>query len=200
MTFSINESDAITAVSNNLREETYRNFNIKKNIEVIYNFVDVNRFNKKPVTPFRQVIAPDNEKIITHASNFRSVKRVQDVVRVFGKIEKQMSAKLLFIGDGPDRSKVEEMCRRSELCKNVRFLGRQEEMEDILAITDLFILPSSYESFGLVALEAMAAHVPVISSNAGGLPEVNINGETGFLSDVGDVDAMAANALKILSC
>lgn len=199
VTFSINESDAITAVSNNLREETYRNFEIRKEIEVIYNFVDVTRFNKKPVTPFRQLIAPGDEKIITHASNFRSVKRVQDVVKIFEKIEQRIPAKLLFIGDGPDRSKVEEMCRNSVLCENVRFLGRQEEMEDILAITDLFILPSAYESFGLVALEAMAAHVPVISSNAGGLPEVNIDGETGFLSEVGDVGGMTANALRILT-
>lgn len=199
VTFSINESDAITAVSNNLREETYHNFNIKKPIDVIYNFVDVNRFNKKPVTPFRQLIAPNDEKIITHASNFRSVKRVQDVVKIFERIEKRIPAKLLFIGDGPDRSKVEEMCRSNALCENVRFLGRQEEMEDILAITDLFVLPSAYESFGLVALEAMAAHVPVISTNAGGLPEVNVEGETGFMSKVGDVDGMAKNAIKILS-
>lgn len=197
--FSINESNAITAVSNNLREETYRNFDIRKDIEVIYNFVDVDRFNKKPLTPFRQLIAPEGEKIITHASNFRPVKRVQDVVLIFEEILKKTPAKLLFVGDGPERSKAEELCREKGICHHIRFLGRQEEMEDILAITDLFVLPSSYESFGLVALEAMAAHVPVISSDAGGLPEVNIHGVTGFLSPVGDVHGMAANALKILT-
>lgn len=199
VTFSINESAAITAVSKNLRDETYNNFEIKKEIDVIYNFVDVKRFNKKPLTPFRKVIAPHNEKIITHASNFRSIKRVQDVVEIFENISHQIPAKLLFVGDGPDRSKIEEMARKKNICDNIRFLGRQEEMEDILAITDLFILPSAYESFGLVALEAMAAQVPVISSNAGGLPEVNINGVTGFLSDVGDVKSMSENAMKILN-
>lgn len=197
--FSINESDAITAVSNNLRDETYRNFNIRKDIQVIYNFVDVNRFNKKPLTPFRQVIAPNDEKILAHASNFRTVKRVQDVIRIFKQVLDVMPAKLLFVGDGPERSKVEEMCRQLNICQHIRFLGRQEEMEDIFAITDLFVLPSSYESFGLVALEAMAAHVPVISTNAGGLPEVNLDGVTGFLSDVGDVDSMAANAIRLLT-
>lgn len=197
--FSINESDAITAVSKNLRDETYENFDIKKDIEVIYNFVDVKRFNKKPITPFRQLIAPNDEKIITHASNFRPVKRVQDVVVIFEQILKDTPAKLLFVGDGPDRSKAEDLCRQKGICGQIRFLGRQEEMEDILAVTDLFVLPSSYESFGLVALEAMAAHVPVISSDAGGLPEVNIDGTTGFLSQVGDVDGMAANAVRILT-
>lgn len=199
VTFSINESAAITAVSKNLRDETYSNFDIHKEIEVIYNFVDVKRFNKKPLTPFRQVIAPEDEKIITHASNFRTVKRVQDVVSIFEYVLNHIPAKLLFIGDGPERSKIEEMCRQKNICENVRFLGRQEEMEDILAITDLFVLPSEYESFGLVALEAMAAQVPVISTNAGGLPEVNIEGVTGYLSDVGDVSSMSANALKILT-
>ncbi len=199
VTFSINESAAITAVSQNLRDETYHNFNIKKEIDVIYNFVDVKRFNKKPLTPFRNVIAPNNEKIITHASNFRAIKRVQDVLEIFENVSSQIPAKLLFVGDGPDRSKIEELARKKNICSNIRFLGKQEEMEDILAITDLFVLPSAYESFGLVALEAMASQVPVISSNAGGLPEVNIDGVTGFLSDVGDVKSMSENAIRILS-
>lgn len=199
VTFSINESNAITAVSKNLKEETYRNFDIRKDIDVIYNFVDVKRFNKKPLTPFKQVIAPNNEKILAHASNFRSIKRVQDVVMVFEKVSAKIPSKLLFIGDGPERSRVEEISRQRNLCGNIRFLGRQEEMEDILAVTDLFILPSAYESFGLAALEAMAAHVPVISTNTGGLPEVNIDGVTGFLSEVGDVESMADNALRLLS-
>lgn len=199
VTFSINESNAITAVSQNLREETYNYFQIRKEIEVIYNFVDVARFNKKPLAPFRQAIAPSGELIITHASNFRKIKRVQDVVYVFQKVLKEVPCKLLLIGDGPERSKIEEICRQSQICDSIRFLGRQEEMEDILAITDLFILPSEYESFGLAALEAMASRVPVISSDAGGLPEININGVTGFLSPVGDIEDMASNAIHILS-
>ncbi len=198
VTFSINESSAITAVSKNLRDETYSNFDIQKEIEVIYNFVDIKRFNKKPLTPFRQVIAPNGEKILTHASNFRPIKRVDDVIEIFKGVIQHIPAKLLLVGDGPERSRIEEMCRHQDLCGHVRFLGRQEEMEDILAITDIFLLPSEYESFGLVALEAMASQVPVISTNAGGLPEININGVTGYLSDIGNVREMSANALKIL--
>lgn len=198
VTFSMNESAAITAVSNNLRDETYRNFKIEKEIEVIYNFVDAKRFNKKALTPFRQVIAPNNEKILLHASNFRKVKRVQDVVAVFAKVNKEIPSKLLFVGDGPERSLIEGLARQSGACNDIKFLGRQEEMEDILAISDLFILPSEYESFGLVALEAMAAEVPVISTNVGGLPEINIEGITGFLSNIGDVDEMSDNIIKLL--
>ncbi|MEO6684258.1 MAG: N-acetyl-alpha-D-glucosaminyl L-malate synthase BshA [Ginsengibacter sp.] len=199
VTFSINESSAITAVSNNLRDETYKNFKIEKDIQVIYNFVDAKRFNKKPVTPFKQVIAPNNEWIIVHSSNFRKVKRTDDVVRVFEKVNKVLPSKLLFVGDGPERSHIEALARQSEAIKDIVFLGRQEEVEDIMAISDLFLLPSEYESFGLVALEAMAAEVPVISTNVGGLPEINIDGVTGFLSDVGDVESMSRNIIKILS-
>jgi N-acetyl-alpha-D-glucosaminyl L-malate synthase BshA len=199
VTFSMNESAAITAVSNNLRDETYRNFKMEKDIEVIYNFVDAERFNKKPITPFRQLIAPNNERILLHASNFRKVKRVDDVVRVFSKVREKIPCKLLFVGDGPERTNIEGLCRETNVCEDIRFLGRQEEIEDILAITDLFILPSEYESFGLVALEAMAAEVPVISSNVGGLPEVNINGVTGFLSDVGDIESMSQNIIDLFS-
>lgn len=199
VTFSINESSAITAVSNNLRDETYANFKIEKDIQVIYNFVDAKRFNKKPLTPFKQVIAPNDEWIIVHSSNFRKVKRTDDVVRVFEKVNKAIPSKLLFVGDGPERSYIESLSRQSEARKDVVFLGRQEEVEDIMAISDLFLLPSEYESFGLVALEAMAAGVPVISTNVGGLPEINIEGVTGFLSAVGDVDNMADNIIKILS-
>jgi len=172
---------------------------MEKEIEVIYNFVDAKRFNKKPVTPFRQVIAPNNEKILLHASNFRKVKRVEDVVKVFSKVNKIIPTKLLFVGDGPERSSIEDLCRKTCAGNDIRFLGRQEEMEEILAISDLFILPSEYESFGLVALEAMAAGVPVISTNVGGLPEINMNGVTGYLSNVGDVDDMSNNIIKILS-
>ncbi len=198
VTFSINQSDAITAVSSNLRDETYKNFPIKKNIEVIRNFVDVKRFRKKPIDAFRKVIAPDNERIITHASNFRKLKRVDDVVKIFAEVNKQIKSKLLLVGDGPERPVAERLCRDLGICDDVRFVGRQEQIEEILAISDLFILPSDYESFGLAALEAMAAGVPVISTNAGGLPEININGKTGFLSPVGNVKEMAANAITLL--
>jgi len=198
VTFSINQSDAITAVSSNLREETYKNFPIRKNIEVIRNFVDVKRFRKKPIDAFRKVIAPDNERIITHASNFRRLKRVDDVVKIFAEINQAIKSKLLLVGDGPERPMAEALCRDLGICDDVRFVGRQEQIEEILAISDLFLLPSDYESFGLAALEAMAAGVPVISSNAGGLPEININGKTGFLSNVGNVPEMAANAITLL--
>jgi L-malate glycosyltransferase len=197
VTFSMNESDALTAVSKNLRDETYRNFKIEKEIEVIYNFVDVKRFNRKPILAFKQVIAPNNERILLHASNFRKVKRVGDVVKVFTEVNKEIPSKLLFVGDGPERSHIEGLCRETVAHNDIRFLGRQEQMEDILAISDLFLLPSEYESFGLVALEAMAAGVPVISTNVGGLPEININGVTGFLSNVGDVSDMSRNIINI---
>ena len=198
VTFSINQSDAITAVSENLRAETYKNFPIRKNIEVIRNFVDVKRFRKKPIDAFRKVIAPDNEKILTHASNFRKLKRVDDVIRIFAEVNKAIPSKLLLVGDGPERPLAESMCRELGICDDVRFVGRQEQIEEILAISDLFLLPSDYESFGLAALEAMAAGVPVISTNAGGLPEINIHGKTGFLSPVGNVKEMAMNAIALL--
>jgi N-acetyl-alpha-D-glucosaminyl L-malate synthase BshA len=199
VTFSINESDAITAVSKNLREETYRYFDIRKEIEVIYNFVDVKRFDKKPLDAFRQVIAPDNEKILIHASNFRKVKRIDDVIKVFAKVQATIPSKLLMVGDGPERHAAEELCRQLGVDEQVRFLGKQEQMEDILAVSDVFLLPSEYESFGLAALEAMAARVVVISSNAGGLAEINISGETGFLAEVGDTEAMSNYAIQVLS-
>jgi len=199
VTFSMNESAAITAVSKNLRDETYRNFKMEKEIEVIYNFVDTERFERTPVQAFRQIIAPKNEKILLHASNFRKVKRVDDVVNVFKEVNKTIPSKLLFVGDGPERTHIEGLCRQMEAHADIKFLGRQDQMEDILAISDMFILPSEYESFGLVALEAMAASVPVISTNVGGLPEININGVTGYMSDVGDVENMSKNIIHIFS-
>jgi L-malate glycosyltransferase len=199
VTFSMNESNAITAVSKNLRDETYKNFKMEKEIDVIYNFVDTKRFNRIPVTAFKQVLAPNNERIFLHASNFRRVKRVDDVVKVFAEVNKVIPSKLLFVGDGPERTHIESLCRESCAHADIRFLGRQEQMEDILAISDLFILPSEYESFGLVALEAMAAGVPVVSTNVGGLPEINIDGVTGFLSNVGDVNDMSKKIIGIFS-
>jgi len=198
VTFSMNESDILTAVSDNLKEETYKNFDIEKNIEVIHNFVDVKRFNRKPVDAFKKLIAPNGEKIIVHASNFRKVKRVEDVVKAFLLINEKMPSKLLLLGDGPERSPIEAAARDSNACDAIKFLGKQEQMEDILPIADLFLLTSEYESFGLAALEAMAAEVPVISTNAGGLPEIIINGNCGYMSNVGDVADMSKNALLIL--
>ena len=198
VTFSINESDAITAVSANLREETYRSFAIEKEIEVIYNFVDVDRFKKRALPKFREAIAPKGEKILLHVSNFRKIKRVEDVVMIFKQVRDALPAKLLLIGDGPDRPVIEDLCRCLKICEDIRFVGKQEQLEDILAITDLFLLPSEYESFGLAALEAMACEVPVISSDAGGLPEVNISGVSGYTCPVGDVNGMASHAIELL--
>jgi N-acetyl-alpha-D-glucosaminyl L-malate synthase BshA len=198
VTFSIDESDAITAVSDNLKKETYKSFTLNKEIEVIHNFVDVTRFSKKPIDAFRRVIAPNGEKIMVHASNFRGVKRVHDVVRVFAEVRKKLPAKLLMVGDGPERPAMENLVRELKVSDDVRFLGKQEQIEEILVVSDLFILPSEYESFGLAALEAMAAGMPVISTNAGGLPEININGETGYLADVGDVETMSRYAIELL--
>lgn len=198
VTFSINESDAITAVSENLREETYRHFEITKEIEVIVNFVDVSRFSRKPIDAFKKVIAPNGERIFMHASNFRKIKRVQDVVKIFAEVNKRIPSKLLFVGDGPERSTAEDLAKKLGVIEEIRFVGKQEQMEDILAIADLFLLTSEYESFGLAALEAMASGVPVVSTNAGGLAEINIPGETGYLSDVGDVASMSEQAYSIL--
>ncbi|MCU0322596.1 MAG: N-acetyl-alpha-D-glucosaminyl L-malate synthase BshA [Chitinophagaceae bacterium] len=198
VTFSINESDAITAVSENLREETFRSFDITKEIEVITNFVDVSRFSKKPIDAFRKVIAPNGEKILLHASNFRKVKRVDDVIKIFAEVRKKVPAKLMMVGDGPERPATEELARALGVDGDIRFVGKQEQMEEILAVSDIFLLPSDYESFGLAALEAMAARAIVISSNAGGLPEINIHGKTGFMANVGDVQAMSEFALTVL--
>jgi N-acetyl-alpha-D-glucosaminyl L-malate synthase BshA len=198
VTFSINESDSITAVSENLKEETYKHFDIKKEIEVIHNFVDVHRYNKKPVSAFRQVIAPNNERIIIHASNFRKIKRIDNVMDIFKNIHTALPSKLLMVGDGPERPLAEDLTRQYGLEADVRFLGKQEQMEEILAVSDVFLLPSEYESFGLAALEAMAASTVVISSDAGGLNEININGVTGYTSPVGDVEGMSKNAIELL--
>jgi N-acetyl-alpha-D-glucosaminyl L-malate synthase BshA len=198
VTFSINESDAITAVSDNLREETYKSFNIEKDIAVIPNFVDTIRFRQTDKDHFKKMLAPNGERILAHVSNFRKVKRIEDVIRTFERVHAKIPSKLLMIGDGPERQSAEELCRTLHICNDIRFLGKQEQMDEILSITDLFLLPSQYESFGLAALEAMACGVPVISTNAGGLPEINVHGKTGFLSDVGDVNDMAQHAIYIL--
>ena len=196
--FSINNSDGVTAVSDSLRKDTYANFDIRKEIAVIPNFIDLKRFQKMEKSHFKKAIAQNGEKIITHTSNFRKVKRVEDVVKSFHLISTQIQAKLLLIGDGPERPKLEELSRNLGLEDSILFLGKQDAIEELLAVSDLFFLPSEKESFGLSALEAMACEVPVISTNAGGIPEVNVHGLTGFVSEIGDVEDMSRNAVKIL--
>ncbi len=198
ISYSINESDGVTTVSESLKRETLELFDVKKEILVIPNFVDFSRFSKKPKDHFRKVIAPNGEKMIIHTSNFRKVKRVGDVVRVFQKINEKTPSRLLLIGDGPERINIEMLCRELNIASLITFLGKQEAVEEILSICDLFILPSEHESFGLAALEAMACELPVISSNTGGIPELMIDGVTGFMSNVGDVEKMANDALLIL--
>jgi len=199
VTFSINKSDAVTTVSQSLKEDTLRLFDIKNDISVVYNFIDLEKYNHKFSDCQRGMMAKENEKIITHISNLRPVKRSQDVISIFYNIQKEMPAKLMLIGEGPDREKIEYRCEELGILDKVIFFGKSNEIDKILCFSDLFLLPSQTESFGLAALEAMASGVPVISSNTGGIPEVNIHGISGFLSDVGDIDDMTKNALYILS-
>jgi len=197
--FSINQSDGITTVSESLKQDTLHNFNINKEIEVIPNFINLDAFKFQNKDHFKKAIAPNDEHILIHISNFRKVKRVQDVIKIFHKIGTAVPSKLIMVGDGPERKTAEKMCRELESCGEIRFLGNQDAVTEILSVSDLFILPSEKESFGLSALEAMAVGVPVISSNTGGIPEVNIDGETGYLSDVGDIESMANNGIHLLS-
>ena len=196
--FAINNSDAVTAVSQSLKKETLSSFNINKEIQVVPNFIDSNLYKYKIDEDLRRSFVSKEEKLIIHISNFRKVKRVQDVLKVFAKIREKIPSKLLLIGDGPERLEMEQLCRNLNLCESIRFIGKLKAVEKILSVSDLFLLPSATESFGLVALEAMASKVPVISSNSGGLPEVNIDGKTGFLLDVKDVNAMAEKAIYLL--
>lgn len=199
VTFSINQSNGVTAVSEDLARETYSTFNITRHIEVIPNFIDLSRFKKQPKEHFKMAICPNKEKLLVHTSNFRKVKRIEDVIGMFALVRKQTGAKLLLVGDGPERQRMENICREYDLCEDVRFLGKMDAVEELLSVCDLFVMPSEKESFGLAALEAMACEVPVISSNTGGLPELILQGKTGFMSNVGDVEDMARNALFILS-
>ena len=199
VTFSINESDGVTAVSESLKNDTYDEFEILSHIEVIPNFIDLQRFQKRPHEHFKKSLCPNGEKLLMHTSNFRKVKRIEDIVRVFALVRKKIPSKLVLIGDGPERSGIEALCRELEVQCDVRFLGKMDGIEEALSLADLFLLTSEKESFGLAALEAMACEVPVISSNAGGIPEVNIHGVTGYVSEIGDVKDMAANAIKMLS-
>ena len=198
ITFAINQSDALTAVSESLKQDTYKYFNVTKEIAVIPNFICLNDYKVNNTVCQKKIYAPLGEKLLIHVSNFRKVKRVDDVLRVFDKVRQKIPAKLILVGDGPERSNVEKLCRELNTCDDIRSLGKVTNPEQILAIADLFLLTSETESFGLSALEAMASKVPVISTNTGGLPEVNVNGYSGFMSNVGDVDDMAKNALYIL--
>jgi len=198
VTFSINESDVVTAVSDSLKKETLELFDIKNEIEVIPNFIDTKKYAHDYTDCQRSLMAQDHERIVTHISNFRKVKRIADVVAIFHKIQERIPAKLVMVGEGPEREKAEIQCEALGITDKVLFLGNSNEIDRILCFSDLFLLPSESESFGLAALEAMVNEVPVISSNTGGIPEVNIHGQTGFLSPVGAVDEMAENALSIL--
>jgi len=198
VTFSINQSDGVTSVSEYLKKDTYKHFKIEKDIEVIPNFIDLNRFKKHKKDHFKKAICPHGEKLIVHTSNFRKVKRVDDAVRVFGKIREIIPAKLLLVGDGPERGNVEHLCRELGYYDDVRFLGKLEAVEEVLSVSDLFLMPSESESFGLAGLEAMACEVPVVASNAGGLGELIEQGVSGFMSEIGNIDEMSKNALYIL--
>jgi len=199
ITFCINQSDAVTAVSESLKEDTLEHFNVNKEISVIPNFI---KFKNKPsndeLTRTRSLYARENERILCHVSNFRKVKRVEDVIRVFAKVLESRPSKLIFVGDGPERYHCERLCRELSLCEHILFLGKVRDTSHVLNIADVFILPSETESFGLAALEAMAAGVPVISSNTGGIPEVNVQGVSGYLSNVGDIDEMSKNTIHVL--
>lgn len=197
--FSINQSDAVTTVSENLRQETINNFNISKEIEVVPNFIDTSRFAEMDKRHFKKAIAPNDEKVLLHVSNFRKVKRIQDIIRAFQMISSDLPTKLLLIGDGPERPAMEQLCRELSVYNDIRFLGKQDAIDELLAIADVFVMASERESFGLAALEAMAAGVPVVSSNAGGLPELNVHNETGFVYNVGNVEELAAALQKVLS-
>ncbi len=198
VTFSINNSDVVTSVSENLKQSTLASFDIRKEIAVIPNFIDKRKYSSSFTDCQRSLMAEDHEKIITHISNFRKVKRIPDVIKVFHKIQKKIPAKLIMVGEGPEKEGAELLCEQLGITEQVIFLGNSNEIDRILCFSDLFLLPSETESFGLAALEAMINQVPVISSNAGGIPEVNVQGVTGFLSDVGNINEMAENAISIL--
>ncbi len=198
VTFSINQSDGVTTVSESLKQDTYAHFDVKKEIHVIPNFIDLERFKRQEKDHFKKAICPNNEKLLVHTSNFRKLKRIQDVLYVFAEVRKHIPSKLLLVGDGPERAAMEAICRELDITADVRFLGKLDAVEEVLSVADLFLMPSESESFGLAALEAMACQVPVVSTNIGGIPELNIHGFSGFTADVGDVAAMVKHALHIL--
>jgi L-malate glycosyltransferase len=196
--FSIENSDSVTAVSRFLREKTLTNYGIVKDIEVIPNFVDTQKYRRLELSKFRKQIAPNGEKILVHISNFRKVKRVPDTVRIFHEVQKEIPSRLVLVGDGPDRSYTEQLCRELEICNNVIFMGKQSDLVEILSASDIFLMPSQSESFGLSALEAMSCGIPVVSSSVGGLPELQVQGETGYIAEFGDIDRMSRYTLELL--
>ncbi len=198
VTFSINQSDGVTSVSADLKRDTYKHFDIKKEIEVIPNFIDLERFKKQKKDHFKKAICPNDEKLLVHTSNFRKVKRISDIVRIFAQVKEIIPAKLILIGDGPEKVKIEQLCKELNVERCVHFLGKLDAVEEVLSVADVFLMPSEKESFGLAALEAMACEVPLIASNTGGIPELNVQGVTGFLSNVGDIEDMVKNTLFIL--
>jgi len=198
VTHSINRSDVVTSVSEDLKKDTYKHFEITREIEVIPNFIDLHKFKKQHKDHFRSAICPNGEKLLVHTSNFRKVKRVDQVVRIFSEVLKKIPAKLLLIGDGPERPAIESLCRELGTCPDVRFLGKIADVEEVLSVSDVFLMPSEKESFGLAGLEAMACQVPVVSSDVGGIPELNKDGFSGFICPVGDIDQMVERTLEIL--
>lgn len=198
ITFAINQSDAVTSVSESLKADTFKHFGVTREIEVIPNFVKISDYEKHSSDCSHELFAPKGEKVVMHISNFRKVKRVEDVLQIFDKLRKVIPAKLIMVGDGPERANIERMSRELDSFNDIRMMGKVTDPIQILSRADLFLLPSETESFGLAALEAMASKVPVISSNTGGLPEVNVDGYSGYLCDVGDVDAMVQHAISIL--
>lgn len=199
VTYSINKSDVVTAVSEDLRKDTLELFNINREIKVVPNFIDLDKFKRQKKDHFKTAICPNGEFMLIHVSNFRKVKRVDLVIRAFFEIRKQIPVKLLMIGDGPERQKAEELCRELGTCADIRFLGKQNAIEEILSVSDLFLMPSEKESFGLAALEAMACEVPVVSSNAGGLPELIQNGINGYACPINDLSCMVEKSVEILT-
>lgn len=202
MKFSIEQSDGVTAVSQFLKDKTLSNYKINKDIKVIPNFIDTEKYTRldnERTRCLKKSFAPDGEKILTHISNFRPLKRVQDVVRIFDEVKKKVPSKLLLIGDGPDRGDCERLCRELGIFDDVKFMGKQDSLVELLSVSDLFIMPSQSESFGLSALEAMSCSVPVISSSVGGLPELNLHQETGYIAEIGDVERMAKYAIDLLT-
>ncbi|MBI4548796.1 MAG: N-acetyl-alpha-D-glucosaminyl L-malate synthase BshA [Ignavibacteriae bacterium] len=199
MKFSIEQSDGVTAVSRFLKEKTLTNYNIKKEIQVIPNFVDTKKYRRIEAASICNNLAPTGEKILIHVSNFRTLKRVQDVIRIFDIVRRKVPSKLILVGDGPDRSNCEQLARELNIIKDIKFLGKQAELVPLLSASDLFLMPSQSESFGLSALEAMACEIPVISSSVGGLPELIVHGETGYIAEIGDIERMAKYTIELLT-
>lgn len=199
VTYAINKSDIVTSVSEDLKKDTYNHFNINREIEVIPNFIDLEKFKKQRKDHFRKAICPNGERLLVHTSNFRKVKRVDQVVKIFSEVSKVVPSKLLLVGDGPERPSIEKLCRELGTCPDVRFLGKITDVEEVLSVSDVFLMPSEKESFGLAGLEAMACQVPVVSSDVGGLPEMNKNGYSGYVCPVGDINNMVQKTLDIIT-